>query len=247
MGRKWMVLIAVMAVLFLSATAFAQMDPSDDPRERPMRNPEQMGPSGEPQERPMRNRAQMWKRIEMMKMWKLTEALNLDEKTAAKLFPMIHEHDQQQWKLRQARHQIMKDMKAELEKEKPDSAALANMTDAFKQNERDMVDARNKALTELSKVLTKEQVAEMIIAIPKFEHEVRKWMYEARARRMGHGMGRGGRGMCMQCGGECPCPMHPEGSPSPMRPETCPLGKGGMQKGPMPAEPSAEGEQMPDF
>ncbi|MDD1749455.1 MAG: hypothetical protein LUO89_06220, partial [Methanothrix sp.] len=98
-----------------------------------------------------------------------------------------------------------------------------------------------------SKVLTKEQVAEMIIAIPKFEHEVRKWMYEARARRMGHGMGRGGRGMCMQCGGECPCPMHPEGSPSPMRPETCPLGKGGMQKGPMPAEPSAEGEQMPDF
>ncbi len=244
MDRKWMFPIIVVTMFLLSATAFAQTDPSDKPPGKPMRHHEheEMGPSGKPEERPMWNREHMWKRIEMMKMWKLTEALNLDEKTAAKLFPMIHEYDQQQWKLRQKRHEIMKDMKAELEKEKPDSATLDKMIDAFKQNERDMVDSRNKALSELSKVLTQEQVAELIVAIPKFEHEVRKWMYEARARHMGDGMGMRGCGMCTQCGGECPCPMHPKGCPSPMRPENCPLGKGGMQKRPMPAEPPSEGK-----
>ena len=126
-------------------------------------------------------------------------------------------------------------MENELAKEKPDSAALGKMMDSLKKNERDMLDTRHKAFAEYSKVLTKEQMAEMVITLPKFGHEVRRWMYQARAHRMGYGMGM--REKCMQCGKECPCRMHPEG---------CPKG-GMMQKGPGPAGPPAESEEMPNF
>jgi Spy/CpxP family protein refolding chaperone len=214
MSKKWMFLLAVTAAILLSTSAFAQMKPSD-----------------EPQEKPMRNRAHMRQRIEMIKMWKLTEVLNLDEKTAAKLFPMVHDYDQQQWKLREKRHEIIKGMKAELDKEKPDSAALTKMIDAIKQNQLDIVETRNKALEDFSNVLSKEQVARMIIAISQFEREVGKRVWETRGRRTGHGMGMRGESAEWQ---QCPCPMHQE---------NCPLGKKMMRKGA--TKPPAKAEKMP--
>ncbi|GAB4345190.1 MAG: hypothetical protein Kow0099_25250 [Candidatus Abyssubacteria bacterium] len=161
--------IWVMAVVMLAFTvgAFAQPGPprSDD-------------------ERPRYKRERMRERIELMRMWKLTEVLDLDEATAEKLFPLMKKHQEKQRALHQERRNIIKQMDAELEKGQPDSAALKGMTKKFMANEEEMVKLRNEQIEEFSEVLTDEQVAKMIVFMPRFEGHVRNLICEARMKHM---------------------------------------------------------------
>ena len=119
-------------------------------------------------------------RVEFIKMWKLTEALDLDQEMATKLFPLMNEFDQKQRDLRKKRSETMKQMGEELEKDASDPAALRSLIDQFKENERDMTNMRIQRLDALSKVLTDEQVATMIALAPKFESRVKELIGEAR-------------------------------------------------------------------
>lgn len=127
------------------------------------------------------DKQKMRERVELIKMWKLTEALDLDQETAAKLFPLMNEFDQKQRALRQKRGETMKQMKEEIDKDASDPAALRSLIDGFKQNERDMTEMRIQRLDALSKVLTDEQVAKMIALVPKFERRIKELIGEARA------------------------------------------------------------------
>lgn len=119
-------------------------------------------------------------RIELLKMWKLTDALDLDQETAAKLFPLMNEYEGKIGDLRKQRHEFTKRMREELDKSEPDSAALQKMIDDFKKNEEDMADLRIEKFEAMSKVLSVEQAAKALLLIPKFEHDMKKMVGEVR-------------------------------------------------------------------
>lgn len=125
---------------------------------------------------------QMRERVELMKMWKLIEVLELDQETAAKLFPLMNEFDAKQQDLQKTRRETIKQMREELEKDASKPDALRSLIDRFKQNERDMVEMRIRRLDSLTKILSDDQIAKMIMFVPKFERGVREMLGEARAR-----------------------------------------------------------------
>ena len=125
-------------------------------------------------------REKMRERIDLMMMWKLTRALDLDEETAAKLFPLLHESNQQQRKLHENRRDIIRQLQAEVEKDQPDSAAMRGLMDKFKQNEREAVELKNKKLDDISKVLSEKQTVQFIIFGREFMRDVRDLAYGGR-------------------------------------------------------------------
>jgi Spy/CpxP family protein refolding chaperone len=122
-------------------------------------------------------------RVELIKMWKLTETLDLDQDTAMKLFPLLSEFDEKERDIRKKRGATMKQMNEELKKETTDPAALRPLIQQFKQNERDLTEVRMERLDALSKVLTDEQVAKLIALVPKMERKMKELLGEARGMR----------------------------------------------------------------
>jgi Spy/CpxP family protein refolding chaperone len=128
------------------------------------------------------DKQKMKDRVELIKMWKLTEALDLDQETAMKLFPLLNDFDGKKLALRKKRGATMKQMNEELKKEATDSAALRRMIEEFKKNERDLTELRMERIDALSKVLSDEQIARMIALAPKIESRIRELVGEARGR-----------------------------------------------------------------
>lgn len=170
-ARKLIAVAAIVVVTVAAAVVVARAAATDDTQGK----------------RRAGKRERMRERIELMKMWKLTGALDLDQKTAAGLFPMLHDYDVQQRELHQNRRDTVKRMKAELATENPDSAALRGMISEFKQNERDTVKMRNKKLDDLSEFLTDRQRAQLIIMATGFKRDMQKLVRHARARRSRRG------------------------------------------------------------
>ncbi|NQU07684.1 MAG: hypothetical protein HQ583_03915 [Candidatus Abyssubacteria bacterium] len=169
MNKKWPIVLTIAGVIALSSVAVAQ--------------PRWGGGQGWEGRPRNENRARMRERIHMMKMWKLTEVLELDEQTTAKLFPLMREFAVKQQELRAKRVEIVKQMRQELDKDAPDSAVFSPLIDEFKQNERAMVEARITRLDDMSKLLGDEQVAKVIALTPEFERQFRGLLGEARAMR----------------------------------------------------------------
>ncbi len=124
----------------------------------------------------------MREEVESGIMLKLTEELDLDQETADKLFPVLNESNNRQRALRRERGRTMKQIREELRQEVPETATLQQLIEDFKQNERDMVEARIQMLDDLSKILSDEQLANVIVLVPKLEKGVKKSFREGRRR-----------------------------------------------------------------
>ena len=179
MNKKWPIVLTISGVIALSSVAVAQ------PKWGEGRGWEGSQRKGD--------KARMRQRIHMMKMWKLTEMLELDEQTAAKVFPLMREFAVKQQELRAKRVEIVKQMGQELDKDAPDPAVLRPLIDEFKQNELAMVETRIARLDDMSKLLGEEQVAKMIALTPKFERQFQGLLGEARATRKARDSRFGGR------------------------------------------------------
>ena len=111
-------------------------------------------------------------------MSKLAEELDLDQETTDKLFPVLNKSNEQRGKLGRKRSQIINQMKEELDREFPEAATLKRLIKDFKRSERDIVDARIKRLDDLSKILSDQQIAKLIVLLPTIEKDVRKAIRE---------------------------------------------------------------------
>jgi len=166
MKKTWIVALTFAVTAAFASIAVAQPGPPDD--------------RGMNRRHERRDRAQAHQRVELMKMWKLTDALDLDQETAAKLFPLMNKYDSKIREIRKQRQEITKQMREELKQSEPDSAALRRMIDAFKKNELDMSDMRIKKFEDMSEVLTAEQAARALLLIPRFENDMKKMIGEVR-------------------------------------------------------------------
>lgn len=180
--RKTLIL-ATTIIFFLAATALA----------------EPTGPGPRPQRGQGKNRARLQQRIELMKMWKLTQALDLNEETAQKLFPVINQFDERERQLRMSRRDLIKQLREELAKETADPDAIRKLVDEVKKNELEMAQSHNQQLDEMSKILNEEQMAKLIVFVPQFERNIKQLMYDVRARRRQKGGSMGGPGNPQQC------------------------------------------------
>lgn len=120
-------------------------------------------------------------RIETLKMWKLTKALDLDENASARVFPLLSKYDKKRAEIEHALRNDMKEMMDALKEKR--EANLRSILDRIEQNHRTLQKINDEERTDLKKVLTVEQQAKFIIFQQEFDREIRKIIAETRERR----------------------------------------------------------------
>jgi Spy/CpxP family protein refolding chaperone len=126
-------------------------------------------------------REQIRKRIETLRMWKLTEELDLDEKTSAKLFPVISKYDKERAKLQHTIRQDMRELRRSLQSDK--DADYQGMLDRLEKNHREMQRIEDDEMKELKTILTAKQQAQYLLFNMKFKREIRRMIDDSRGKR----------------------------------------------------------------
>ena len=145
------------------------------------------GPAFDGDESPpsFEKREEIRKRIELIRMWKLTEELDLTEETGAKLFPVLHTYDEKRMELHKERRNIMEQLRKALKDEATSDKAIEAAVDKLDENTLAETDLIRQQRRELKGVLSPRQQAKFVLFQREFHREIRKIIAEARERRRG--------------------------------------------------------------
>jgi hypothetical protein len=146
------------------------------------------GPSGS---RPTeQQREEVRKKVEAVRLARLTEVLQLDERTAAKFIPAITAIDQKRRALMKENQETMRELKIMLHATPPDDAKLKVAISAIDRNRREIVSLLDKEFSAARDSLTVAQMARYLLFNQEFQQEMRGMVEGARTTRRG-GMGSG--------------------------------------------------------
>lgn len=123
-------------------------------------------------------RQELRRRVQALRMARLTQVLNLDEATAAKLFPLMNRHDTQSAALAEERAQLLKKLDLALRAEK--EAELGPLLDRLAQVERELHASAETTHQKAREILTPAQMAQFVLFHERFHEEVRDVMHDAR-------------------------------------------------------------------
>jgi len=126
-------------------------------------------------------REKVRKRIETMKMWKLTKALDLDEKTASRLFPMLNDYDKKREEIEKGIRKDISSLKDALQVN--DESRIKELLEVLEQKHNTLKGLRDEERDRLREVLTIEQQARYLIFKMEFRRDMRRMISEAKGRR----------------------------------------------------------------
>jgi Spy/CpxP family protein refolding chaperone len=128
------------------------------------------------------------------------QELDLDEKAAQKLFPVIDKYDAQIDPLQEENGKLRRELKQMIDSEKVDDAKVNTMVDTLLANREKMQQLELARIKDIRKVLTPAQVAHLVIVLPKIDREIGNRIRQAvRGGRRGR---RGGGANAAGAGGE---------------------------------------------
>ena len=133
----------------------------------------QEGPSAE-------EREVIEKKIQTMRVYALTDALDLDEETAIRLFPYLKETDGPIRKLHRTQKKNRRALKKAVQDGGLDDAAVDALLTAISDTEQALIRARVEQMDGLRDILSPEQRAKFFVAQEKFDRELRRKLREAR-------------------------------------------------------------------
>ena len=155
--------LTLVAILLTAGAALAQ-DPAPEPRHR-----------ADPEER-----ERFEARLHLMRMVALTEALALDEATAAKLFPYLREGDEAQGAVHGEIREHRKALKAMAESNVFDDATIDEHIEALGTLEQRMAALRAEQVAGLKRILTAEQRVKFLLTRAHLERELRQVLRDHR-------------------------------------------------------------------
>jgi Spy/CpxP family protein refolding chaperone len=136
-------------------------------------------------------RDEVRKKIEAIRIYRLTGVLKLDEKTSAQLASLLGSIDMERRDLMDQNMEAMKELRSSLKAPNPDVNKLKSILERLEKNHREMVELKEKELKGLKSILTVEQRARYVVFDREFMREMRSLIAAAR----GNGLGlRGGPG-----------------------------------------------------
>jgi hypothetical protein len=123
--------------------------------------------------------------IETIKIWKMTEALNLTEDQAAKLFPKLTQLEASRREFH-GRQRLLRDALAELLRQRPlREIEVKTRLEELDRTEIDFKGRERSVMGELRSILSLEQQARLALFEERFEMEMRRTIQDLRQRRRG--------------------------------------------------------------
>ncbi len=193
-------MVAAAALSTIATPAFSQQGAKGDRFDDEAGTGNSQGPGGGPS--PQKSE-EVRKKIEAIRIWRLTEELKLDEKASARLASLLSSIDQRRAMIARESMEAMRDLRAYLKSERPDRSKLKAALDRIERNQNEMMDLRKKEIGGVRDILTVEQQARYVLFQQKFRREMRGMISEARGRgqgKRGFGQGRIGGGPAMGTG-----------------------------------------------
>lgn len=121
------------------------------------------------------------KRVATLKMWKLTKALDLDEKTSAQFFPLVNRYDKKRAEIENAMRDGIRELQESLKEKR--EGQLKDILERLEQNHKNLQRINEEEREELKKILTVEQKAKFVIFQHEFNREMKRIISEARGGR----------------------------------------------------------------
>ncbi len=185
--RKMMIPAMVVAmVLSCAALASARQGPPSDRSDDITGIDNPQAPGGEPSEE---KREEVRKKIEAVRIWRLTEALKLDAPTSSKLSALLSSFEQQRMGIMREQMTAMRELRRLLKTPKPDESKIRSALERLEKNQHAMQALRDKELGGVKEILTIEQQARFLLFQQDFRREMQGII--ADARRGVHGRGPG--------------------------------------------------------
>ncbi|MDP8222847.1 MAG: hypothetical protein P9L99_05755 [Candidatus Lernaella stagnicola] len=163
--RRLLIVASLFALLILPALAAAQDE----------------NPLGD-----VHSRAEAMKRLEMVRLYKLVEVLELNSEESARLFPIIQKYDARFRTVIEKVEKTYVELHKELISEKPNEAKLKKHVQTIFAHEREIMDIRDEQYRELNKELGAERSAKFMLFEKKFQREMQRVMDDVRGKRRHH-------------------------------------------------------------
>ncbi|MGO9566246.1 MAG: Spy/CpxP family protein refolding chaperone [Desulfomonilaceae bacterium] len=130
-----------------------------------------------------KDRDKVQERIETLTMWKLIEALDLDQATADKLLEMRHKFLSQRKSLQKGLSEDFRTLRKQLsDPAKPaDEKELARLLEDIRKNRKQLQGLREQQYEDVSKVLTVRQRAQLVLFFKDFRKELRSLLRPSQA------------------------------------------------------------------
>lgn len=169
-------LIAAVLVCFF-VTSFAQ---EGRLRERPQNPPApeeltQAPPSPE-------RREQLRRDIENMRIWKMTQFLELSTEQSTKFFPIFNEFQGKREKLEEERGEMMRRLGELVESEAEHESEIRRLMSGLVKNRQKMLAVQEEFRRDVGKVLSLKQEAKLVIFEERFRREMHRMIEDVRMR-----------------------------------------------------------------
>ena len=183
------ILILTMSLAMITMPALAQRQPQEPPLdEREGEFSPDPGPGNPPTEE---RREEIRKKIEAIRIWRLTEALKLDADTSVRLSSILSSLNLKRREIQRDQMEAMRTVRAILRSARPDEAKLKSLLDRLESNHRSMQELREQEIKNLKEILSTEQQARFLIFQQEFQREMRGIIEGARGGGQGRGQLRG--------------------------------------------------------
>ncbi len=118
-------------------------------------------------------REEIRRKMEAIRIARLTDELQLDEKTAAKFIPLLSALDQKRRTLLKENQEILREMRMLLNVPQPDQGKLKSAINKIEKNRDEMLNLRTKEFKVLKDNLTVQQQAKYLLFHQEFQREMR--------------------------------------------------------------------------
>lgn len=120
-------------------------------------------------------------RIETVRMWKLTRALELDEKTSARLFPLLNKYDKKRVEIEHSLWTGIRELRNDV-REKRDGR-LKDILDKLDADHAALQKINDEERSEVRRILTIQQQAKFFLFQMEFNREIRKIIGETKEKK----------------------------------------------------------------
>ena len=119
-------------------------------------------------------RKRVREQIETIRMWKLTEALNLSQEQSMRFFPLFNQWERERHQLDLERNRFLDELKLVLKRERPKEKEIRTLLERLEENRVRRGEGQKDFWLQASKILTLRQRAEYLIFQRDFERRIRE-------------------------------------------------------------------------
>lgn len=131
---------------------------------------------------PSGEREKVKERIEMIRMWKMMETLDLTKEQSEMLFPVLDEYGERRRQLFDERAHTMKEMRDTLRGENPDESVVLELAGKLEKNHEELENLRREENRAVKELISPVQWGRFILFQESFERELRGIIRDVRDR-----------------------------------------------------------------